>query len=139
VTPYGKNIQDYKDVKYGSATPEKLLLMVYDGAIKFLKTAKFLREKDQETKAQVQLFKACDCVAELLATLNYDAAPEVAASLQRVYLYILEGLRLSIKNGTNKEIDEGMQMLGSLKATWEEALSVAQTAQQEASLQKTGT
>jgi flagellar secretion chaperone FliS len=138
VTPYNRSIQDYNDVKYGSATPEKLLLMVYDGAIKFLRTAKFLREKDQESKAQVQIFKACDCVAELLATLNYDASPDISAALQGVYLHILEGLRLSIKNGTNKEVDESLMMLGSLKTTWEEAFSL-QDKQQETALQKTGT
>jgi flagellar secretion chaperone FliS len=134
LTPYNRNVQDYKEVKYGSASPEKLLLMVFDGAVKFLKTAKFYREKNMESKAQVQIFKACDCVAELLATLNYEASPDIANALQRIYLHVMEGLRQSIMHGTNKEIDESMEILGSLKQSWEEAFS-----KQESQLQKTGT
>lgn len=97
--------------------------MVYEGTLKFLKTAHLFKEKGQNDKASVYVMKASSAIIELMGTLDHTVAPEFADSLEKLYLYILEGLRLSLeKEGTN-EIQEAIDMVSNLKGAWEEAFA----------------
>ncbi|MFZ5945229.1 MAG: flagellar export chaperone FliS, partial [Bacillota bacterium] len=62
----------YKQQSVNTATPEKLLLMLLDGAVKFSGQARrALEEKDVE-KANYYLIRCQDIVLELMGSLNME-------------------------------------------------------------------
>jgi len=130
-----KSLNGYKKVQVGTSSPEKLLLMVYNGSIKFLKTAKLLRRKKKGDRSKIYILKAIACVVELISTLNHDESPEIARSLKSLYVYIVDILRKSIQSETDDGIDESLDIMSTLREAWEEAFIIAKTS---SSLQKTG-
>lgn len=123
---YAKKSKDYKLVQIKTAPPEKLLIMCYDGLLKFLKTAKLLVEKGQADKSSVYILKATNVIVELIASLKPEESPEFAENLKNLYIYLIERLRESLEKGTVEGIDYVIDVIASLKDTWEEALNKKQ-------------
>jgi len=115
--------KSFQQVHIGTANPEKLLIMCYDGLLKFLKTARLMMEKDKKTKADVYILKAVNVIFELIATLREDVDPDFAKNLKGLYVFILNRLRESTETGNMEGLDQSINIVNELKVTWEEALS----------------
>ena len=123
---YAKKRKDYKLVQIKTATPEKLLVMCYEGLIKFLKTSKLLMEKGQNEKSNIYILKASNVIIELIASLKPEESPEFAENLKNLYIYLIGKLRNSMEEGNCEGIDYTLNVISSLKETWEEALKKQQ-------------
>ncbi len=78
--------QAYQQNSVNTATPGELTLMLYNGAIKFMKLAKKgMEEKDIELK-NTNLIKAQKIVKELMVTL--DTSHDVGKSMMTMYDYM---------------------------------------------------
>lgn len=110
----------YVSTQIGTADRVKLVVMLYEGAISFLKQAKEkLTEKDAVGKG-LFIGKALDIIAELNASLNFQAGGEVAANLFRLYNFMTAHLTRANINWDATALDEVIQMLQSLKDAWAE-------------------
>ena len=113
----------------------KLIVMLYEGATKFLKIAKEkLAEGDYALKG-VYVGKAQDIVAELNNSLNMDAEPELARDLRALYNFIYRHLNEANIERDPAKIDECVRILEELREAWEQAAascSVAATGEVEA-------
>jgi len=123
MSPYQRSIKGYRKVQVGTASPKKLLLMVYEGTLKFLKMAKMLIEKNQADRARIYLFKAIQALLELIASLDCDKSPEISNALKNLYVYSLDKLRGVLQNNSTQDIDEITRILESLKDAWKEAFA----------------
>ncbi|MCD4783769.1 MAG: flagellar export chaperone FliS [Candidatus Eremiobacteraeota bacterium] len=123
MSPYQRSIKGYQKVQVGTASPQKLLLMVYDGTLKFLKMAKMLIQKDQADRARVYVFKATLALLELISSLDCDNSPEISNALKSLYVYLLDKLKIVLQNNSIEDIDEITGILESLKEAWKEAFS----------------
>ncbi|MGI6684009.1 MAG: flagellar export chaperone FliS [Bacillota bacterium] len=88
----------YKQNAVETAPPEKLLIMLYSGAIKFLHQGQQgLREKNYE-EAHNNLVKVQNIIMELSTTLNMEQGGEIAVNLRRLYdFYYQETVQANIK------------------------------------------
>lgn len=111
-----KNI--YQTNQIATASPKKLLIMLYDGAIKNLRLAELsLNEKNLEN-VNKYLTKAQDIITEFMTTLNFEDGGEVAQNLYRLYEYM--DYRL-IRANIDKDIEpikEIKKYLEELRDTW---------------------
>lgn len=125
--PYLKQAEQYKKQAVETASPEEILIMLYDGAIRFLLIAKkAIAEKDLE-KSHKNLLKAQHIIQEFMNSLDMEIGGEMAVNLYRLYEYLHYRLvQANIKKDAAM-IDEVLQHLKSLKATWEEAIRIAKT------------
>ena len=118
-SPYDK----YKTSQAQTANSGKLLLMLYDGAIRFLKLGiEGIEEKNIE-KANNNLVKTQAIINELIASLNFDY--EIASDLVRIYEYMLYQL---IQCNIRKDKLPAEEVLGHLiemKDAWAEASRVS--------------
>jgi flagellar protein FliS len=81
--------QSYQNVQVATIDRGKLLLMMYDGAIKFLGHAKDgLEAKDLQKFARF-LSKSQAIIAELMNTLDFEKGGEIAKDLDRLYDFML--------------------------------------------------
>jgi flagellar biosynthetic protein FliS len=104
-----------------TASKEKLLLMLYDGAIKFLNLAcKAIDDKDIQNSNNY-IKRTQDILTELMCTLNMDI--ELSKSLYALYDYMKYRLIQANIKKDRKEIEEVLDMLSELRDTWEKAMA----------------
>lgn len=119
---YGNTSSAYKTYATNGVTtapPAKLVLMLYEGAIKFCRLAEMAIEKENPERRNVNLIKAQDILTELRVTLNQEAG-EVAIQLEQLYEYMYRELvQANIRNDQVKVIHV-REMLADLKDVWKQ-------------------
>lgn len=106
----------------------KLIVLLYEGAIKFLKVARQkLQEGDYALKG-VYIGKAQDIVAELDNSLNVEAAPEIAHDLRALYSFIYRRLNEANVERSVEKIDDCVGLLKELAQAWEQVAAAPQGA-----------
>lgn len=85
VNPYNKYIKQYQTNNITTATPEKLMIMLLDGAIQFLQKAKTaIHDKNLQERA-TNLESARKIIRELMRTIDLENGNSVAHQLFRLY------------------------------------------------------
>jgi len=111
--------QTYKQVHVETASQGKLIVMLYDAAIKRTGEAITLIGTKKLDMVNNNLVRAQDIIAELRASLNMKAG-EIATNLDRLYDYIH---RLLVRGNVRKEpapLQEALQLMKVLRETWKE-------------------
>ena len=118
---YGQNpYANYKETQIKTASPEKLLMMLFDGGIKFMKQAKDHLEKKEMKEANNKLQRSQAILLELMNSLDTKQG-EVAENLMLLYDYMLnELIQANVRKDTEK-IDNIMEMMREMKETFQEA------------------
>ncbi len=81
--------KQYTNVHISTVDRGRLLLMLYDGCIKFLKHAKVGLETKDIPKFARYLSKAQAIISELMLTLDFEKGGEIARDLDRIYDFTL--------------------------------------------------
>lgn len=114
----------YKKTAVESASREKLLLMLYEGAIKFTKRAIIAAEqKDIPTRCE-NITKAYDIILELMNTLDFKVGGEVAENLERLYMFITDELTRANITGKAEHLKNVLKILETLYEGWKEAIEL---------------
>jgi flagellar protein FliS len=117
VSPYEK----YKKTGITTASGGKLILMLYDGAIRFLnQSLEGLKEKKYDV-VNNNIIKGQNILTELMLSLNMNVG-EIAENLYSLYDYMNRRLIEANIKKDDKVIKEVLGMLTDLRATWEEAI-----------------
>jgi flagellar protein FliS len=112
------SINQYKRTEVATADQGKLILMMYDGAIKFVEIAKNkLRENDMAGKG-IYISKAQGIISELMASLNMEGGGEIALSLEKLYAFMNRQLRIANVNKDIKPLDIVLKILKELRDAW---------------------
>jgi len=113
--------QAYRQTQVSTASQGELLLMLFDGAIRFARQGQEHMEKGEIEQANFKLIRAQDIVNELILSLNLEVG-EIAQNLQQLYTYIYDLLvQANIKKSAEK-VDEAINMLTELRDTWEQVV-----------------
>ncbi len=110
----------YKSTEISTANQGKLIVMLYDGALRFLKIARDNMSHTTYDVVNSNILKAQDIITELMLSLNMEAGGEVAQSLFNVYAYMKKRLLEANMDKDAAIVDEVMKHLGELKTAWEE-------------------
>lgn len=117
----------YLENSIQTATPAQLLIMLYDGAIRFCKIgSEAIKKKDYST-ANENLCKAQAIVNEFIVTL--DRNTNVAETLLPLYQYMNAQLVEANLRKNVELVDEVLGYLTDLKETWMQAARAANAAQ----------
>lgn len=113
--------QQYQEANLETASQGKLLLMLYDGAIRFLTQSAMAMEEQRWTDAHNFNLRGQDIVTELLVSLNMDAG-EIADNLYQLYEYMNWRLvQANIKRDV-RGVREVIGHLRELREAWVEAV-----------------
>lgn len=105
----------YRQTAIQTAPPEQLVVMLYDGAIRFLEQAKTGLQDGKDVSEP--LTRAQDIIVELASSLN-RAAGEVAENLARLYDFWIQWLlQAQIKRDPAK-VEEVLGMVRELREAW---------------------
>ena len=122
--------QAYRRTQIETATKEQLLLMLYDGAIHYIKRAKMKMQEtaNEETLTEKTnlILKAQDIILELMAALDMDRGGDVSKSLFKLYEYMNWRLNTANIRRDVAGLAEVVTLLSDLRQTWDEAIPRAQ-------------
>ncbi len=111
--------QAYRESAVLTAPPERLVVMLYDGAGRFLfQAATAMREGDVPT-AHERLRRAERIVEHLLATLDMSQG-EIAERLEAIYAFCLHSLAEGRMRQDADALDKVGGLLGELREAWAE-------------------
>lgn len=110
----------YRRNQVQTATPAELVLMLYDGALKFVNVAHEAIEKGDIEKANTNIQKADDIIVELQVTLNHRYA--VATDFDNVYKYIRDRLLWANMKKDNDILQEAHDSIETMRETWKEVM-----------------
>ena len=118
--------KQYSQVEIKTANKGKLIVLLYRGAVKYMRKAILqLEQKDMEGKGN-SLIRAQDIVLELLYSLDegmLDEGNELAHNLQRLYLYSYRRLVHANVHMDPEPIEEVIVLLNNLLEAWEQVAS----------------
>ena len=111
-------IKTYQETAVTTQTQGKLIVMLYEGAIKFLKLAiKEIQAGNPEEKGKY-INKALDIINELNAVLDMEQGGEVAINLRGLYMFMIRHLtEANIKQDARK-VNEIITLLQELNQSW---------------------
>ena len=116
--PYSK----YKQQSVNTASREKLLLMLYEAAIKFTKKAQKAMEEGDIAERGMNIGRAFDIIIELNTTLNHEVAPEIAANLEQLYMFITDQYTKANANNDKEALNNALSILETLYKGWQGAV-----------------
>lgn len=117
-------LNQYQNTQVSTSSPEKILLMLYDGAINFTKIALEKLQKGDVGGKGLYIGKAQAIVAELMNTLNHEVGGDISNRLEQLYIYIIdEYIEANLKNSP-KALENTLKILTTLRDTWAEAIDV---------------
>ncbi|MEY8217580.1 MAG: flagellar export chaperone FliS [SAR324 cluster bacterium] len=115
---YGNYQNAYKKASVNTLDQTKLIIMLYDGAIKNASFAVEHMKSGQIEKVHDCLIKTKNIVTELMATLNMDRGGDIAKNLQSLYSYMFSQLIEANMNKKTEPVVIVIDLLKELRAAW---------------------
>ena len=116
----------YQQIEANGSNGAQLVVLLYDGAIRFLGEAKSCAESGDRRGKAAAISRTLSILAELQSTLRIEEGGEIAKSLDRLYTYITEKVLDANLKGNASGIDEAIRLLRTLNSAW---MEIAQRAQ----------
>ena len=118
MSTYGNYQNAYKKASVNTLDQTKLIIMLYDGAIKNASFAVEHMKSGQIEKVHDCLIKTKNIVTELMATLNMDRGGDIANNLQSLYSYMFSQLIEANMNKKTEPVVVVIDLLKELRAAW---------------------
>jgi flagellar secretion chaperone FliS len=116
--------QKYKDTQVTSASRERLLLMMYEGAIRFTKQAIAATEEKRIADRCTAIGRAYDIVMNLNNTLDHKVGGDIAKNLEQLYMYITEQYTQANLKGDAAPLKNSLKVLDTLYDGWVKAVEM---------------
>jgi flagellar protein FliS len=120
---YGKNAHNaYQTVQVTTTDRGRLLLMMYEGAIKFLRQSKAGLDANDIAKFCRFLSKGQAIIAELMNTLDFEKGGDIARDLDRLYDFMLFYLTEANLHRDGKRILKVIGLLETIYSAYKEII-----------------
>ena len=115
---------NYLANQVNTASPEQLMLMLYDGAVRFASLAIKAITDGTPDKRSFYINKTYAILSEFAATLDHNKDAQLAENLDALYSYMQQQLmEANLKNETAPVV-EVKNMLSDLRQTWAQAIEM---------------
>ncbi|GAB0055971.1 hypothetical protein SIID45300_00270 [Candidatus Magnetaquicoccaceae bacterium FCR-1] len=115
-------LRSYKTSRANTASREDLLILLYEGAIRFLERSIEELNAARLSDHKMSLRRGIAIIAELQNTLNFDKGGELAIQLFDLYGYMLDRLTYANLRRDPEAIREVIRHLNTLLVGWREAV-----------------
>ena len=114
----------YQKTSVSTASPGRLIVLLYEGAIKNLSAALKLFDADDKIKASnieqfgIHIQKTQAIITELQVSLDMEKGGEIAKNLMALYVYFNEQLMSVIISHDKSKIQSLLKMISDLAESW---------------------
>ncbi|PIE68361.1 MAG: flagellar export chaperone FliS [Deltaproteobacteria bacterium] len=116
--------KQYQQNQVATASPEQILLMLYDGAIRFVRRAITAAENNDTVDKLQGISKCLAIIAEFSNSLNHEIGAHFAEDLDGLYHFMMRELDAARKDSGTNHLKTVENLLMDLKQTWEEAVAI---------------
>ncbi|MBV9946027.1 MAG: flagellar export chaperone FliS [Myxococcales bacterium] len=117
----------YGAVKVTTANPGQVLVMLYDGLLRFLREAQAAMTAKDRVKAGERISRSHAILAYLLGTLDPSHNPDLCKNLQSVYVFCMQRLLSANLEQDVSKLADVVRVLTPLREAW--TIAVAEVAQ----------
>ena len=115
--------KEYRHNEIATSSQGKLIIMMYEGAVKFVNLAIEGVDNKDLSKKGIYINKAHDIVNELSLALDLKKGGEVAQKLESLYQFILHQLTLANIKSDRKALESILNVLTPLLEAWTKLLT----------------
>ena len=112
----------YFETQVKTASREQLLLMLFDGGIRFARMGKENLRNGEHSRAFESLRKSQRIVMEILCALDKSIGAELYDNLTRLYKFIYLRLAQASLRRSETLVDEALEIYDHLRQTWAMAM-----------------
>ena len=117
-------MNQYQNNSVMTASPEQILIMLYDGAIRFVRQARVAIEENRPADKSHAVGKTIAIITEFSNTLDHNIGGEIAADLSRLYDFMIRELAAVNAHGDRKKLDGVEQVLADLREGFAGAIEI---------------
>jgi flagellar protein FliS len=114
--------QNYTQVQVSTVDRGRLLLMLFDGCLKFLRLCKDGLEKKDISKFAKYLSKSQAIISELMVTLDFEKGGQIAKDLDRLYEFMLFYLTEANIEKNPKKIQKVIELMETITAAYRDVI-----------------
>jgi len=114
----------YLQNQVDSSTPGSLVIMLYDGLLKFANVAREHvagQEPDSLRLAAENIDRCMKIVTELNSTLNHSVYPELCENLSQLYVFFIQQLSRCLRERDPEVLSGIIPLIEKLREAWVEA------------------
>jgi len=115
----------YKQQSILTATPGQLVVMLYDGCLRFLHQSAHAMREGNIAEAGTRLARAEAIIDELLTTLDLEQGGVIASRLQGIYVFCLRHLMQARLERDAEMIEKVGELLSDLRESWTQVSATA--------------
>ena len=113
----------YQQNKVATASPEKIVLMLFDGAVKFAKQAQLRMKEGDVPGTGESLSKIQAIVSELNSSLDREQETDVVGKLASLYSFVVQQVVTANISRDPADLDVVIRILNEIKAGFEGAIN----------------
>jgi flagellar protein FliS len=122
-TPNAAKLAAYRSTSVhtgvAASDPHRLIVMLMDGALERIATARGLMQNGSGAAERAQLLhRAVAIIDELRNSLNFKAGGDLSHNLDALYDYMCVRLMQASAQGKPEWLDEVSRLLGEVRAAW---------------------
>lgn len=114
-----KGLNAYRQTEVQSRTPLELVVMLYDGALRFLAVAHDAVVRHDIPARRDAISRVLAIVSELQSTLDLERGGVVAADLDNLYAYITTRVMDAAAKNDTAPLDDARRLLETLRDAWQ--------------------
>ena len=117
-------VNQYQNNQILNASPEQILILLYDGSIRFCRQAIHAMEAGQKTLQAEKVSRAMAIVCEFANTLDHEIGGKIATDLDALYGFMVRELTRANVENDRKALETVEDLLIGLRETWVEAIEI---------------
>jgi flagellar protein FliS len=125
VNAYSTAQRAYAESSVLTASPERLVVMLYDGAIRYLRQSSAAMREGQRDRARERMHRAEAIVDELNISLDMSHG-EIPRNLRQLYMFCKRSLHTANVQGEPARVEAVTGLLSELRESWDEIAARAE-------------
>lgn len=113
----------YQKTQVTTARKEQVLLMLYEGCIRYMKHAKQKMIEKKIAEKGKFISKSIDILSELMNTLDHKAGGQLSGDLENLYMFMIDRLIEANLRNRPEDIDIVIDLMSNLYVAWDDVIN----------------
>lgn len=122
-------VSQYRATEVQTASPARVILALYDGALRFLRLAIHSIEARDYARKGMHLSRVHAIVSELRVTLDPSKAETLCVELDRLYVFVLDCINEANMKAKPEKLHAAIRVLDQLRAGWAQVVDAPTSVQ----------
>jgi flagellar protein FliS len=113
----------YQKTQVTTARKDQVLLMLYEGCIRYMKHAKQKMIEKKIAEKGKFISKSIDILSELMNTLDHKAGGQLSGDLESLYMFMIDRLIEANLHNRPEDIDIVIDLMSNLYVAWDDVIN----------------